>query len=185
MEVYNHNGDRIRLKINPNITPGGEGVIYENIDERELCAKLFHPQKITDELHNKIKYMVENCPGDPMMPNHRSIAWPMDILYEDIKKTKFLGYMMPFMGTKKFEGSHEYFDSDERTKKFKGAFTWKYMFITAYNITSAVASIHKNGHCIGDLREANILVAPNALITFVDCDSFQVKDNNYGLTHSW
>lgn len=180
IKTYNHNGTQTDLKGSPFDEGGGEGKIYEIIGKPKLCAKIYKPQKITNELHDKIKVMIENPPEDPMMPHHRSITWPIDILYEDIKKTKFIGFTMPFINRDIFRESHEYFDNYDRIKEFGGEFTWLHMFTAAYNIASAVAYIHEKGHCVGDLREKNILVAKNGLITLIDCDSFQVKNNKTG-----
>jgi serine/threonine protein kinase len=85
---------------------------------------------------------------------------------------------MPKINTTIFRKILYYLDPADRTKLFGGAFSWKYLFTTAYNITSAVAAVHARGHLVGDLNESNILVAPNALITLIDCDSFQVRDPN-------
>jgi DNA-binding helix-hairpin-helix protein with protein kinase domain len=33
---------------------------------------------------------------------------------------------------------------------------------------------------VGDLRESNLLVAPSGLVVLIDCDSFQVRDDEDG-----
>ncbi|MEZ4656723.1 MAG: hypothetical protein R2911_04055 [Caldilineaceae bacterium] len=35
--------------------------------------------------------------------------------------------------------------------------------------------MHDRGHVVGDLNESNILVTPDARVTLVDADSFQVR----------
>src|SRR5207302_9870021 len=59
--------------------------------------------------------------------------------------------------------------------------SWKYFCAAARNIASATAAIHSKGYCVGDLNESNILVGQtNALISLIDCDSFQVRDLSSG-----
>lgn len=176
--VYEHTGTEIHLIDSGK--SGGEGTVYFIQENRLECAKIYHQQKITVELHEKILTMVNNPPDDPTWSTkkHRSIAWPRAVLYKDPKKTQFIGFTMPFIDTKVFQEVHKYYDPSDRLKNFSGDFTWRYLFTVAYNITSAIAAIHEKNHCIGDLRETNILVAPNALITLIDCDSFQIMDND-------
>jgi DNA-binding helix-hairpin-helix protein with protein kinase domain len=158
---------------------GGEGEIFRNRDKPDECAKIFHDKKITGELQEKIKSMVQNPPNDPTIAkfNHRSIAWPTALLYKDSSQTQFAGYLMPFIDTNKFQASFKYYSPSERIKRFGGAFTWKHLFTSAFNITSACHALHQKGHCIGDLRETNIFISPESLVTLLDTDSFQVLDN--------
>jgi serine/threonine protein kinase/outer membrane protein assembly factor BamB len=158
---------------------GGEGSIYVIDGRAKLCAKLFHANRLTEELHQKITVMVANPPDDPMQPRHYSIAWPQNVLYADSAKTEFIGYTMPYL-EQSFQEAHLYYDKSDRTRSFAGTFTWEHLLCAAWNLSSAVAALHDKGHCIGDLREKNILVAPDSLITLIDCDSFQVLDNNSG-----
>ncbi|MFT5126863.1 MAG: serine/threonine protein kinase/outer membrane protein assembly factor BamB [Rhodothermales bacterium] len=158
---------------------GGEGAIYTIDGRAKLCAKLFHANRLSEELHQKITVMVANPPDDPMQPRHFSIAWPQNLLYADSARQQFIGYTMPYL-EQSFQEAHLYYDKSDRTKSFAGTFTWEHLLCAAWNLSSAVAALHDKGHCIGDLREKNILVAPDSLITLIDCDSFQVLDNNTG-----
>ena len=165
--------------LSPTGKEGGEGRIYTIDGRAKLCAKLFHEQRLTEELHKKITVMVANPPDDPMQPRHFSIAWPQNVLYADSAKSQFIGYTMPYL-EQSFQEAHLYYDKSDRTRSFAGTFTWEHLLCAAWNLSSAVAALHDKGHCIGDLREKNILVAPDSLITLIDCDSFQVLDNNTG-----
>jgi serine/threonine protein kinase len=176
--VYNEKGEQLRL-LN-SLKSGGEGTIYTIQGYPLKCAKIYHPKKLTTELCNKISAMITNPPKDPTIyiMQHTSIAWPESILFNDSNKKDFVGFVMPFINTKHFKESQLYFSPSDRLKNYGGNFNWKYLFTTAYNITSAIAAVHEKGHCIGDLREVNIFVAPDALVTLVDCDSFQIQDRN-------
>jgi DNA-binding helix-hairpin-helix protein with protein kinase domain len=180
--VYDLKGNKIELKSTSK--SGGEGAIYEIIGNDSSCAKIYHRQKVTTELHQKILSMVNNPPDDPS-PNarYRSIGWPEDVLYGDSAGSWFVGYTMPLIDTKIFKEAHKYFDPSDRLKAFSGSFTWQHLFTAAFNMASAVAALHEKGHRIGDLRETNILVSPSALVSIIDCDSFQVKDSASGITY--
>ncbi len=178
--VYDHRGNRIEL-IDVGKS-GGEGSICKIKNDDKRCAKIYYPSKIKEELHQKIRAMVSNPPEDPtwLTQKHHSIAWPQAILYEDFKKTEFVGYIMPYLDTKNFKTVDNYYGPESRKRFFGPGLTWRHLFIIAFNITSTVTAIHEKGHRIGDLRETNILVAPDGRITFIDCDSFQIKDANFG-----
>ncbi|HVF11478.1 MAG TPA: hypothetical protein VNA87_00170 [Actinomycetota bacterium] len=157
---------------------GGEGRIYKIDGRTHLLAKVFHRERLSVELHRKIVAMVSSAPKDPTLElrGHRSIAWPQELLYSDAGQRDFIGFTMPALDALRFRESHTYFDPADRLRRFAGAFTWKHLLLTAYNISSAVAAIHERGHRIGDLRDSNILVAPNSLVSLIDCDSFQIVD---------
>ena len=182
LTVYNLRGKKIGLRRTNK--SGGEGSIYEIIGNNSSCAKIYHSRKVTAELHQKVLSMVENPPDDPSPDaRHRSIGWPEDVLYSDSGRSWFVGYTMPLIDTMTFQETHKYFDPSDRLKAFGGSFTWQHLFTAAFNMASAVAALHEKGHRIGDLRETNILVSPSALVSIIDCDSFQVKDSASGITY--
>ena len=55
-------------------------------------------------------------------------------------------------------------------------FTWRYLLSTASNLASVVHALHAGTYVVGDLNESNVMVAPTALVTMVDCDSMQVPN---------
>jgi len=180
LTVYSMDGRKLTLS--ETRKSGGEGKIYSLKGNQFLCAKIYYDKSITGELVEKITAMIKNAPEDPTWSviGYRSIAWPIDVVFFDRERTRFAGYTMPFIDTKVFKESHTYYDPADRIREFGGTFTWKYLVTAAFNIANAVTAVHQKGHCIGDLRECNILVSPNTLITFVDCDSFQIRDSTTG-----
>ncbi|MFZ3167625.1 MAG: S-layer protein domain-containing protein [Candidatus Methanoperedens sp.] len=175
LAAYDNEGNQVQL-IGTGKS-GGEGAIYSIEGKNDLCAKIFHQHKINNELHEKVQAMVNNPPYDPtwLTIKHKSIAWPKGVLYRDQERTQFIGFTMPLINIKAFRESHKYYDSSDRLR-ILADFTWQHLLTIAKNIASAIGALHEKGHCIGDLRETNILVSSNALITLIDCDSFQVKD---------
>jgi DNA-binding helix-hairpin-helix protein with protein kinase domain len=179
MLVYDQKGNQIQLISTDK--KGGEGSIYLISGQKDKCAKIYRSDKINPELYAKIKAMVQNPPLDPMFSRgHHSIVWPESVLYSDQTRTKFVGFIMPFLDLKEFREAHIYYSSSDRQRNFGGGFSWKYLLITACNLSSSVEAIHFKKHCIGDLKETNILVSSTTLITLVDCDSFQIMDKASG-----
>ncbi len=64
-------------------------------------------------------------------------------------------------------------------------FDRRYLFRTARNLAAVLATLHQAGYVVGDVNESNILVSPSALVSFIDCDSFQVQASRGGrvVTH--
>jgi DNA-binding helix-hairpin-helix protein with protein kinase domain len=55
-----------------------------------------------------------------------------------------------------------------------------FLYRTASNMSSAIGAIHEGNYIIGDLNECNILVTPKALVTVIDTDSFQAREEHDG-----
>jgi serine/threonine protein kinase len=178
MEAFDARGRRYSLAETPEA--GGEGRIYRIGGDQSRVAKIFHSSRRTTELEAKLLVMVRRPPEDPTLAirRHRSIAWPQDVLYSDSSRQGFVGFTMPAVDTKVFREAHTYYDTEDRLRRFGGAYTWRHLMIAAHNLSSAVSAIHQRGYRVGDLRDTNILVAPNSLITMIDCDSFQVDDSS-------
>lgn len=173
--AYMDNGHRVSLTAE--IGKGGEGTIYSSPTDPLECAKIYS-KPLSAEAQTKLALMVANPPPDPTykLRTHRSICWPTALLYTSPAKTVVGGFLMPKLDLKVFQKALLFIDPKDRTARFGGGFTWKHLVTAATNLASAVAAIHERGYCIGDLNESNILIAPNALISLIDCDSFQVPD---------
>ncbi|MDM8549760.1 hypothetical protein QUF72_06775 [Desulfobacterales bacterium HSG2] len=166
MIVRNQQGKIFQL-YDKNIGKGGEARILAVNRDSEKVAKIYH--KPTSQHEAKIAAMIANPPTQPK--THPAVAWPVDLLYQ---RKRFVGFLMP-----KVQGSNAIFKCylPNNRNKASPAFTWRHLHRTALNLSVAVDSIHARGQVIGDINESNILVSDNALVTFVDTDSFQIKDS--------
>ena len=180
--AYMEDGHSITLTTE--IGSGGEGVIYASPFEPLECAKIY-TKPIVADTYKKLSLMISNPPPDPTyrVRMHRSICWPIALLYKSPSKNAVAGFLMPKLDLKIFQKALLFIDPQDRTARFGGGFTFKHLVTAATNIASAVAAIHEQHYCIGDLNESNILIAPNALISLIDCDSFQVPDSAAGKTY--
>jgi hypothetical protein len=155
---------------------GGEGTILEVRGDPTRCIKIYSGQ-MPEATLAKLTVMIGHPPLDPTLGHrHRSIAWPEQILFKGPGRTSFAGFLMPRVDNKVFRTALTYLSPDSRVKELGGRFNWKYLYTAATNIASSVGALHEKGYCIGDLNESNLLIAPSALITIIDCDSFQVPD---------
>lgn len=181
MPIIAYMDDGRRVSLSAEIGKGGEGAIYISPTNPLECAKIYL-KPLSEEAQKKLALMVANPPPDPAykLRTHRSICWPTALLYTSPAKAVVGGFLMPKLDLTVFHTALLLIDPQDRTARFGGGFTWKHLVTAATNIASAVAAIHERGYCIGDLNESNILIAPNALISLIDCDSFQVPDSAEG-----
>ena len=165
-------GEEIALATNADaqIGAGGEAVVLPVLARPELAAKIYHRPEARQ--WRKLEAMLQNPPVDPMAEEQAtSIAWPLDRLTTADSRHAFAGYLMP-----RVTGASplfEYYNPAAR-RRIAPLFSYRYLLRTARNLCAAVSALHQRGYVIGDLNESNILVAPSALITLVDTDSFQV-----------
>lgn len=152
---------------------GGEGVLYDVHGQKGKVAKLFHPHRRDAERAAKLALMVANPPRDPTRPGHISLAWPEATLYEN---GAFVGFLMPRIDQSK---DIVYAYNPSRRAQFFN-FHWGYLHRMASNLCLALSALHQSGYVIGDINEKNVLVDGQAMVTFVDTDSFQVTDRATG-----
>jgi DNA-binding helix-hairpin-helix protein with protein kinase domain len=151
------------------IASSGEGEIWRT-NLAGCLAKLYHSPDL--QKVGKLEVMIANPPQDPNAQiQHTSFAWPQSLLKND--KGETVGFLMP-----QIQDSVEILDvyNPKMRQQIVPGFNWLYLHATAVNIASIVASIHKGGYVLGDIKPQNILVNNRALAAIIDTDSFQVKD---------
>lgn len=150
---------------------GGEAEIYRLSGSPFRVAKIYHAQHRTAERRRKLELMIADPPEDPESARgHASIAWPTGLVVDG--RGAFLGFVMPGIDT---AATRKLVDIYNVSSYPKGL-TWADLLLVARNLAVALAALHQKGYVVGDLNESNLLVASNDLITFVDCDSMQVRD---------
>ncbi len=185
MNVYTSKGICIQLKDRP-LNKGGEGAVHLIPAMKNYCAKIYFPEKRTEDRHKKLKFMVSNPPS-PLITNLYIICWPVDVIY-DINK-QFLGFIMPlaFFGSELcYEICRMRLDESLGVKwiygynrKSKKGFTNRLRLIV--NIASPLRKIHDmKKYVLVDFKPQNLLLTPDGRISIIDLDSVQICDgNNY------
>lgn len=146
---------------------GGEGSVYELQSHHDLVLKSYN-EPITPQRLQKLQAMV--AMRTPAIEAYA--AWPVDIVHDSHGN---YGFVM-----KKLTGYiplHHVFSPMDRKKMFpdKG---YNFLVHVARNVATAFYRLHSAGLVVGDVNEGNILVSASGMIAFIDCDSFQVKNND-------
>lgn len=165
----------ICAKTNQNITlidqiaNSGEGEVWTT-SKSGMLAKLYHHP--TPERFAKLEVMITHQPQDPNKHlNHYSFTFPQSLIKDN--KGNLIGFLMP-----QIQGGVELIDiyNPKRRKIKKLEVDWHFLHYISLNMASILMAIHKEGYVIGDMKPQNILVNSKALPSFIDTDSFQVKD---------
>ena len=107
----------------------------------------------------------------------RISAWPTATLHLR-PQGPMCGFLMPKVSY--YEPIHKLYGPSHRKQLFPKA-DWEFLISVARNVAAAFGTIHSHGHVIGDVNERNLVVATNAVVRLIDCDSFQVT--SHGRTH--
>lgn len=150
-----------RYSIGPEIGHGGEGVIYSIVENAGLAVKVYKPGRDSRETRAKVRQMVAMASAD--LGKHA--AWPLDFAEAGV-----FALVMPRARGLEI---HDLYGPKSRMVKMPKA-TFRFLVTTAYNLAAALHEIHRVGAVVGDFNQRNILVADDARVCFVDCDSFQI-----------
>jgi serine/threonine protein kinase len=168
----------------PLLGRGGEASVYAVPDSPTLAAKIYHNPTV--EQADKLKAMLATpagppAGGDPALvivhpcapgrAAHAGIAWPIERLLEADAERRVVGYLMPRV--ERGALLWEVYNPGARLPIYP-QFHPGSLVRTARNLACVVHRLHRSGYVIGDLNESNVLVTPEARVTLIDADSFQV-----------
>jgi len=148
------------------LASGGEGNIHRVYrGTSKKVAKIYHANKITPELEDKLKYMVSNPPDKTVL---NQVAWPLDVLYDS--KNNFCGFVMPELSIDaELKDIYQYPPTTGLSAKNK--------IIIAGNICAVISAVHNAGYVFGDFNPRNIGVdTKSGKVAFLDTDSYHVFD---------
>ena len=156
---------------------GAAGKIYEIKDKPKMVAKIFHERQKSNTNRLKLEAMVNNNPNIDSVVfqgvEYVQIAWPEAILEDD--EGYCVGYIMPFIDTTKAVSLDHLMQSAVRAKLGLSE-KYEYRIMAAYNVALMVASLHKAGHYIVDLKPSNVSIYKRTMIVAMfDCDGFSIK----------
>ncbi|MHC2535268.1 hypothetical protein [Bradyrhizobium diazoefficiens] len=162
-EVVDASGREIRL--DALIGQGGEGAVYGIRSSEDLVAKVYH-QPLTPERAAKIQFMSSLSNG---ILNQVS-AWPSGLLLAKSGRAP-VGLLLPRV--KNAKDIHKLYSPKSRLTEFTRA-DWRFLVRACTNTARAFGAVHATGSIIGDINEGSVLVAPDATVKLIDCDSFQI-----------
>lgn len=153
------------VALGPEIGRGGEGAVFDVRDRPDLVAKVYMTQPNRDHAA-KLTAMV--AAGDDRLS--KLAAWPTGIL--NVKGGVAAGFLMPKVSG--FRPAFELYGPKLRLKQFPKA-DWRFLVRAASNTARAFSVVHAAGHVIGDVNHGNLVVAQDATVRLIDCDSFQIS----------
>ena len=173
------------LRVGGWLGDGGEAVVYGLVQPAGCVLKEYSERVVADrgaELEAKLRVMVASPPREPG-GGHASIVWPLDLAVDGAGVV--CGFVMPEVDRAKSVELHQVQNPSDRRRGDRvtrerlpgwlSGFTWRYLIRVAANLSNAVAAVHDADYVIGDFNGRNVLVSDGALVTVVDCDSFQVR----------
>jgi DNA-binding helix-hairpin-helix protein with protein kinase domain len=154
----------------PLLGRGGEASIYAVPGRTDLAAKIYHHPTV--EQASKLAAMLAAPPvAPPQRGQHVCVAWPIGRLLEPEGEGRVIGCLIP-----RLEPAHliwEIYNPGVR-REICPHFHYGSLLRTARHLAAAVQTLHACGYVLGDLNESNVLVTPQALVSLIDTDSFQV-----------
>ena len=157
------------------VLEGGEGGIFTIPELPHLCAKIYNERRLTRKRIDKLEVMCGKPPRNSSRESENpSIAWPIDLLCR-LDNNQIDGFLMPCVNNA--YDLLECFNPSARSRYFPN-FTHFSLHRAAYNLVISIEAIHCQGYVIGDVNEKNILIDKTAVVTLVDTDSFQIRDDS-------
>lgn len=167
---YNSNGDAIKL--GRELGRGGEGTVFELHDDAESVAKIYH-EPVTADKAEKLRQMTA-LKSEKLL---KLAAWVTDVLYENadllhVTQNRVVGFLMPRVSSA--TAIHELYNPRSRRRYFPEA-DWRFLIAAAANIARAFSTVHQHGHTIGDVNHGNVVIARDATVRLIDCDSYHLN----------
>lgn len=150
------------------IAQGGEGGVFKIPGNPSVVAKLYHQAPSADRIA-KLKAMVAGSSPELL----RLTCWPTEIVAER-HGGPVRGFLMPSAGINK--EVHKLYSPKSRSVEFQSV-DWGFLIQAAANVARAFAVVHRDGHVIGDVNHSSVMIAQDATVKLIDCDSFQVQAN--------
>lgn len=144
---------------------GGEGAVYSVPMWPRSVAKIY-ARRPDDHSSRKLAAMVQ-------LGSHElqaCAAWPQNLLL-DPPTGEVVGFLMPRID--EHREIHTLYGPTDRKTAFPDA-SWGFLVTVARKIAAAVDVVHRHGHVIGDVNQANVVVSRKGGVRLIDCDSFQI-----------
>lgn len=184
MRLYTQNKRLVDIEEIP-FAKGGQGgihIINYPIISPLCVAKLYLSLKKAKEVEKRILYMINNNPfANAQQMIADSFAWPLDALFND--KNEFVGFTMRLISDSKplWNMTISKGFKEKKWKKFNISKSDSYnkRLKVLYNACQALNVLDKSGvYRVVDLKPQNMMLTNNAHIKIIDCDSFQIAQNN-------
>lgn len=168
------------LKLGARVAGGAAGDIYSVDGDTDHVVKIFRDHDDRRLYEHKVQEMLANSPNLPGILNagaaHRQLSWPNGICRD--KNGDFFGYRMPKIHLDKAVNLERLMQKRMRELASLPEFLG-YRLNCAANLAGVISSLHEVGHCVVDLKPANIQVYRDTMcVTILDCDGFRISSLN-------
>jgi DNA-binding helix-hairpin-helix protein with protein kinase domain len=163
MRVFDETGTGWRLE--ERVAAGGEGEVFRLSARPEWCVKLYHKRPLAPGRRAKLAALRALSPAV-----RSAAAVPLSLVAASAGSHDWIGVLLPFV-----EGHdiYELYNPQGRRAHFPHA-TFEFVVAAAFNLAAAFETVHAHGIVVGDISEQNIRVRPDATLTLIDCDGFQL-----------
>ncbi|WP_416899803.1 MAG: hypothetical protein ACMVY4_08890 [Minwuia sp.] len=151
------------IELGERLGSGGEGAVHAIRNRERVVAKLFHDPPRGGRLA-KLEALIR-LPSSSDMKVYA--AWPTGLIRQH---EKVVGLVMPLVDGR--QDIHALYGPRSRKRFFPNA-DWAFLVRVAANIARAFGAVHASGCVIGDVNHGGVMVAQDATVTLIDCDSFQ------------
>jgi DNA-binding helix-hairpin-helix protein with protein kinase domain len=162
-QFYDSQGESLTL--GKELGRGGEGSVFIVRERADSVAKIYH-EPVSVEKAEKLRQMVR-LKTDKLL---RLATWVTDVLHNEAGET--VGFLMPRLSSN--AQIHELYNPASRRRRFPEA-DWRFLIHAAANIARAFGVIHAHGHVVGDVNHGNIVIARDATVRLIDCDSYHLN----------
>ncbi len=170
--VWSSVTNRITLSQSDVLGSGGEGAVYSVRSHPDLVAKIYHSNRRTDEVINKLEVMINYPPRtEDDLTGHLFVAWPRHLLYDTASEV--IGFLMPKV--EKTSSLFEYYNPSLR-RRTAPHINYANLCSVAKSLATALDRLHGSGYVVGDINESNAYITENEHATLIDADSFQITD---------
>lgn len=153
------------LRLGAELGRGGEGAVYALADAPERVVKLYH---VPPDARKEAKLRALVAGATPAVL--RVAAWPLDVVRDGAGRV--VGVVLPRLHERR--DVHLLYSPRSRARSFPAA-DFRFIGHVAANVARAFAVLHAEGHVVGDVNHASVVVSPDGTVRLLDCDSFQVR----------
>lgn len=175
-------GLHIPITLSSLLGKGGEGEVYEILDNSDLCVKIYYKAYRTHERAEKIRYMIRHSiAGNNAFAR---LCWPIAEIRSPKQHYKegFFGFVMP----KALADSQELQRLTSYANEKRLEIKWHKFFVPSLafelrmkicsNLCIAVYLVHKErDYVFVDLKPHNIMITYDGRVCLVDLDSIQIN----------
>lgn len=174
IKLYDPQGKPITVGEQNVFASGGEGIVYECPGNPNLLVKIYKREALENtqkmqKIQERIKAMLES-PCKKM----KFLAWPRMLVFSDPHQQNFIGFTMLKQTGRSVNGLKSVACVE---KNFPG---WdrKDLACVALDFAMKVEFLAQNNVYINDFNPQNFLINADRTVSFIDCDSYQIKDKH-------